>query len=303
MTDDAPAGDDEQLDPSEPLLFISHRHADSDLADAVKEFVSSSSGGRVTVFQSSSATAEGPRIGENLNQELGRRLYAASVVILIYTTEDQDWSYCMWECGRAYRARIIFFQCGSRFPAVFADQVRVNIRDRVDIQKFTNDFLTSPDFFPRFGEAISRFAPNDPNVLRASDSLFENLTRVLPPADSDGVDEWPAYPYLRLELTKEHVLRIREESEQGRLDATTALLQEARVTDGDGEAARIFGMRSISRDAKFEQCTKSWKDAFPQTEPNWLIGLSEQVMVGAQGRFPTLRWELMRAVDPNDGTW
>ena len=78
-----------------PVLFISHRHEDRAIADVLRKFIQSRTGGRVTVFQSSSPDAEGPKQGQNVNQELRRALWHASVLVLIYTTRDQDWSYCM----------------------------------------------------------------------------------------------------------------------------------------------------------------------------------------------------------------
>jgi hypothetical protein len=41
-----------------PLLFISHRHADKDIAELLRNFVKDRSGGRIAVFQSSSAQSD-----------------------------------------------------------------------------------------------------------------------------------------------------------------------------------------------------------------------------------------------------
>jgi hypothetical protein len=84
-----------------PLLFISHRHADQPIADVLRKFVTDRSGGRIAVFQSSSAQADNPRVGRELQQELKEHLWEAGVVVLVYTSPEEDWSYCMWECGVA----------------------------------------------------------------------------------------------------------------------------------------------------------------------------------------------------------
>ena len=109
-----------------PVLFISHRHDDRPIADVLRRFIEARTGGRVTVFQSSSPGARGPKQGENLTEELRRNLWHASVVVLIYTARDQDWSYCMWECGVAQlpepsTTKTVVFQCADQFPMVFAD--------------------------------------------------------------------------------------------------------------------------------------------------------------------------------------
>src|SRR5689334_4569151 len=101
---------------TKPLLFISHRHVDRSIADVLRKFVKDRSGGRITVFQSSSAQAENPRVGRELQQELKQALWSAGVVLLVYTSPEEDWSYCMWECGVATHpaspeTKIVVLQC------------------------------------------------------------------------------------------------------------------------------------------------------------------------------------------------
>ena len=48
---------------SSPICFISHKHADKDIADVIGWFITMSTGGRVTVFQSSSPWADAPKVG------------------------------------------------------------------------------------------------------------------------------------------------------------------------------------------------------------------------------------------------
>ena len=188
---------------SKPLLFISHRHADAPIANAIRQFVRTQSRGKVAVFQSSAATAVRPRIGRVLSRELMDALWKVAVVILIYTTPDEDWSYCMWECGvamdpRSPDTRIIVFQCGDHAPAVFADQVRVNARNPVDIQKFTNEFLTSEQFFPRLSGALSDYSGDGPEVAEAAEELRKKLEPLLPKIQEETTEEWPAWPFLQV---------------------------------------------------------------------------------------------------------
>jgi hypothetical protein len=302
-------GDDDQRSNGPPLLFISHRHSDQAIADVVRKFVTDRSGGRIAVFQSSSAVAEGPRSGERLTEELRRSLWRASMVILIYTREDQDWSWCMWECGVATSAespdtRTIVFQAGARSPSVFAGEVRVNLRLYADVQRFTNEFLTSSSFLPQQREPVAPgFHPNDGNVEQAAQSFYDELQKVLPGEEEDGIEEWPPFPFLQLELAADQVKRICDEQPDRRPATTADVLDAASVIEGDQEAARIFGTPSIRSGIPFQDLVRPWKETFDQPSPSWLDGLARQVMMVAQWRFPTLRWELMRAMDENDGTW
>lgn len=307
MADNAPQTDARPVQ-QRPRLFISHKHADVRIADAVRSFISARSGGRVEVFQSSAAVAEGPKLGRNLNRELVEILWKTSMVVLIYTREDHDWSYCMWECGVATHpqspdTRIVVFQCGSRVPPLFADQVRVNARIFADVQKFTNEFLTSPDFFPHYGQPITDFRPNDNNIQEASQELYDRLQKVLPPVEDDTINEWCPYPFLRLEMSSDQVTRIRKELSERRLQTTFDTIRDCFVADGDTEAKRIFGMAQVPINTQLNVLIDRWRERFPDAELKWVEAIAKQVLPAVQGQFPTLYWELMRGVDEKDGTW
>ena len=307
MTDAASTTAESQSE-DRPLVFISHRHADKEIADVIRSFVIGRSGGRVEVFQSSEAAgATGPRPGLSLRSELVSNLWRASVVVLVYTTEDKDWSFCMWECGVATRpgspdTRIILFQCGRKSPSIFEDQVRVVVTSPTDVHRFTSDLMTSDDFFPQYRRPICPgFQPDSPFVESAARELFDALQRVLP--QGNDVAEWPPYPYVKLKLDAAHVERVKSEEPGSRLAATCEVLESAVVVDADREAARIFGMPDIPPATAFGELIHAWRDRFPNAEPRWLEGLSTQVMDAAQWQFPSLRWELMRGMDRNDGAW
>ena len=82
-----------------PLLFISHRHADREIADVVRKFINYQSRDDVKVYQTSSADAEAPKIGRNISRELMNALWKSQVLMLIYTGADRDWDYCMWSAA------------------------------------------------------------------------------------------------------------------------------------------------------------------------------------------------------------
>jgi hypothetical protein len=168
----------QELRSTKPIFFISHKHADSNIADVIRSFITMSTGGRVTVFQSSSAWADSPKVGRNLNKQLRETLWKTSVVILVYTAPDQDWNYCMWECGVASHpqspdTKIILFQCAGSSPSLFSEQVNVNVRNLVDIQKFTDELLTAPDFFPGFGGPITEFQSHGQEVASAAADFYQ----------------------------------------------------------------------------------------------------------------------------------
>jgi hypothetical protein len=285
-----------QLDTSR-LVFISHKDADSMIADVVRSFLTEKSGARVVVHQSSSAMAETPKVGRNLNSELKNALWNAKIVILIYTDPDQDWSYCMWECGVALqpdtpdKPKIILFQCGRSSPALFAEHVKVNVRDKADIQKFTNEFLTDIDFFPRCSDPTTRFQPNGKEVINAATEFFSKLEEVLPSGDSV---EWPAYPFLQLELDLDHCKKMEKLSD---LESRTAIVyNESRISSADKWCEQLFGMMTLPPNLSFKELTDSWRLECPNSASTWVAAVAKQVAAGSLWKFPPRIWEKMEGV-------
>jgi hypothetical protein len=284
-----------------PLLFISHRHADQAIAEVLRKFVTDRSGGRIEVYQSSSAYADGPRVGRELHRELKERLWAAGVVVLVYTSPDEDWSHCMWECGVASHpqipeTKIVVLQCGPQSPSVYGESVRVIAQDPVDIQKFTREFLTNDDFFPGYGEAVAPwFDRNGEEVQQAARELHDTLTKILPTPEEG--EEWPTVPFLRLQLTYTEVDAIRK---LGKAEGSRSVQEAARVTDSDGEALRIFGLGRLKLFEPFSQFVEAWQQERPDEPTKWVEELCEQIRVGGHWRRPRFRWQLMRSVDHAD---
>jgi hypothetical protein len=293
---------------SQPLLFISHRHTDREIADVIRRFVTYRSGNDVIVHQSSSSDAQAPKIGRSVNRELTKWLWKTDVLVLIYTDHDREWDYCMWECGVATHSEseetsVIVLQCGRERPRVFADQVAVDVRDHENVRRFVNDFLTDPGFFPGHNKAVTRFLPNDANVEQAAQGLYDDLRDVVPPDDDDGQDEeWPAVPFIQLGLTARQVRQIAdEEDDQQALITTSRLLLDATVLTADREAAALFGRPTLPADESFGQVFK--RSVRPDKPPDWLGSLAHQVTRAAQWNYPAVHWSPMRSANENDHTW
>ena len=290
------------VESTRPLLFISHRHADRPIADALRKFVTDRSGGRIAVFQSSSAEAENARVGRELQKELKEHLWAAGIVILVYTSPEEDWSYCMWECGVATHpqspeTKVVVLQCGSQAPAVYTDAVRVNAQDPVAIQKFTSEFLTSADFFPGQSEAVAPgFASNGDEVQQAAGQLHSALHELVVP-DSEEGEDWATVPFLRLQLTFAEVDAIRDLDP---VEGTRTVLDAARVSEIDGEAKRLFGLGRVEPLAPFTQLVAAWQQGRPDAPTQWVDELATQVREGSHWRYPRFQWQLLTSVDSAD---
>jgi hypothetical protein len=286
---------------SDTLLFISHKHSDGTIAQVLAAFIEERSNGTVKVHLSSSPNFQGPRFGKALNAELREALWRTEVFVLVYTSSDQDWSYCMWECGVASRPQspnstIIVFQCGPDVPAPFQDVLRVNVRIYEDIKRFTEQFLRDPELFPSRKGAI---APNmkDSYVESAAKQLYKNIGEVLPPIDDGLVEEWSAWPYLRIELPRSEADRIEQAPESERVKLAHQIVKDyAVVVDSDARAAQLFGRAGFPSRMKFETVLTIWKDRYPDADATWFDSCCEQVMAGARRGFPVIRWTPIREI-------
>jgi hypothetical protein len=283
-----------------PVVFISHKHIDSSIADVIREFIESRSAFQVNVFQSSSPFADSPKAGKNLNKQLIDKLWNTDVLILVYTVEDHNWKYCMWECGVAVQpespdTKIILFQCGSSSPPLFNDQVNVNARNIGDIQRFINDFLTSPDFFPGLAKPIAACASNSPPVITAANEFFQKLQPFLPPEKVLESEEWPAYPFLQIEISLQKVSELVAASKSD-LSLKTCydnILDWCFVSNSDKYCGQLFNALQLSPNENLRGIEGRWRDSFSTSKSKWVETLCNQILAGAKESFPPVTWELM----------
>lgn len=282
-----------------PLIFVSHKHNDRAIATVMRSFITEQTRSMVDVFQSSDPSALTPGVGRTLNADLRKALWHAGAVILIYTTPDQDWGYCMWECGVATLpdspdTRIILFQCGESAPSLFDGQLGVNARNKSSVQTFVTQFMTEARFLPRASEPLTGFHKTAPEVQQAANKLFDDLQAVLPEAP---VAEWPAHPYIQLQLSKASAKAIAEApSAERQAVAQKLVLSDATVSDSDKYAQALFGKAELDNRVTLQNLYDTWRAVYPKASEGWIDALAEQLARAAQWQFPTLKWAAMPAV-------
>lgn len=178
----------------QPLIFISHTHADLDIATAVAEVIKRRTLGAVRILLSSHFQFPGPHFGAGIDTELQRALWKADALILIHTSsEDQDWQYCMYECGIATRSgsetNVLVFQCGRDTPPPFVEGLRVDINNYADLKRFAQHLSRDPGFFPNRGEALNPDASDiwvEQTAAELASEIGKLISRI-PPAGDSGV--------------------------------------------------------------------------------------------------------------------
>jgi hypoxanthine phosphoribosyltransferase len=277
---------------TEPYVFVSHKHADHEIAKVVADFVRTESGGRVEVHNSSDQRFERPHAGQSLNDALKDALARTSVLLLIYTDAALDWAYCLWESGVATdpknpeSTRVVLLQCGPQVPPPFADQLRVDVDDRASLGGFVADFLTDPEFFPGWNEALTKFNSDGPEVGRASDKFASALYEVLPPR---RFATHRSMSLIQLDLDRDAVghIGLADESASTRVSAEH-LQQTGRISAAE-RAESYFG-RHI--DGVGFALLSSWEG---REHREFFDSIAEQVGAAVQGRFPrSVPWSPLR---------
>jgi hypothetical protein len=272
-------------------VFISHKHSDAKIAETVADFVKERTLNKVGIYDSSSSKFEGPRVGKNLNDELKKALAKTDIVLLIYTNDDEDWQYCMWECGIAidpwdqHPTRVVVLQCGSNAPKPLADTTRVDVRNKEEVIGFTKQFLTDETFFPLVGGKISDFHVEDPVLEKFGQELYDDLAAVIPAAPAGSASDLASSTFLRIELPADSIAVIESAPiETRRHEVADALRDHGAIIEND-RAKALFGFE-IATTTTVGKVLNAWEATFPGQNPIWFESLAEQIDLAISQKYP-----------------
>jgi hypothetical protein len=265
----------------QPLLFISHKHVDHELATVVAKFVKNHTGAQVRIHVSSDPDYAGPPAGRVLNQTLRETLWQTEALILVYTSADQSWSYCMWECGVATNAaspdtNIYVLQCGDESPPVYDGSLNVRASEVKSIRRFIDQMFRQPSFFPG-REKLTNYSEKDCDefALVLHKSLMDVIRRQ---HRTEYRSPWPSF---RLELSDEDVAAI---------VAATNVAQVVAIIHDKGiigwfhpSAPALFDMAHIQLEASVATLLREGKTA------EWFESCCFQIADFAANRAPVVR--------------
>lgn len=278
-----------------PLIFISHRQVDSAIASKVAGLLREWTGNQVRIFLSSDPNFEGPEPGARLNDQLKHTLAESDIVLLIYTSSKEDWSYCMWECGIAIdpsdqkKTDVIVLQCGADGPKPFGDRLRVNLSDLPSIRRFVTTLLTSPELFST-GSALTGFTDQSPELIQFSNRMLDELKSLIADIGA-GPDERATSPYVRLEIGATDLLRLRQAVEDNDVDsANRVVLDGARVVNHRPEGLFGFELDGPMTLGAIGSRHRGGDGMLPR----WLLSLVSQIRTAAVGEYPVSEWAPFR---------
>ena len=230
---------------TKPTVFISHRHADKAIAEVVATFLDERSAGAATIHCSSHTDFRRPTAGDSLAVSLKRALGASDIVVLIFTSEAEDWSWCMWECGVATdpnderSTKVVVLQCGESAPRPYGEHVRVDVRNLDSLTGFVKTVLTTTDYFPAVGTSLTQFPGDSRQIREFAADLFAKLGAVLSTLQRVEVEERSASTYFCVELDRVTVAQLRAVDDGITPSAIDLVREGARIVQKHG-AQRLF---------------------------------------------------------------
>lgn len=286
--------------------FISHRHSDANIATVIRDHLQLWGLGEKEIFQSSVSTS-GPKIGELLTKELSDALATTKLVILVYTFADEDWSYCMYECGLATvpgtdqkKTRVVVFQCSPDKPKVLENQVLVRINEQ-DIQKFVTQTHREADFWP--GEPPLRPDITDQAVSTFSKGFFDAIAPNVPEGRLVQRQRWDCFT---LHLPKEQATSLSEMSLDENEDKVHEVLSNAcTVRSWFGEPARHFGYDAFRDDMPLKDLITRWQKTTEHLgcSDSWIDALIAELGHAIQGIPATPTFDLLRSARTGTDWW
>ena len=280
-----------------PTVFISHRHADKAVAKVVASFLDERTAGAANIFCSSSADHVQPTAGDSLEVSLKHALGMSDVVVLVFTSDTEDWSFCMWECGVATdpadkrRTKVVVLQCYDAVPKPYGDHVRVDVRSLESITGFVKTILTTIDYFPSRNDPLTGFGPDSQQIREFAQELHTKLGIELAGLCRGEVEERCAAPYLRLELDAGAIAELRSDGPA----ANEVLRSRCRVVESR-EAAALLEFQ-LDGDISLGSVFDKWVAMHggqghdgSAADNRWIESVTDQALAVIRGRLPLVAW-------------
>ena len=253
-------------------IFISHRHDDRAIADQVRSALQEWCPKDTKIFQSS-APGRGIRGGDNILEALLDEIRLTDFFILLFTTADENWSYCMWELGAATAAdtrdtTIALFQCTDHAPTIRTECKNFFATEEDSILDFTRSFHNEPSFLVPDDGARGELEPffdalrrDEETIAKRAQSLHEALKDKIPNAQPRY--EW-RLDLLNLNVDAETAEAIRNSTDASLIDKVANGVK-VKIDSSPG-ALEVFGRRSLQTETPLEALIDSWRKDLAESD-------------------------------------
>jgi hypothetical protein len=292
-------------------VFISHRHDDVEIVNVISDHLKEWGVDKDSIFQSTDPS-NGLTPGNNIKDELEEKLTKVNLLLLIYTDNNADWSYCMWECGIAQGkstvpTRTVVFQCTSDEPTVFQNELRIDVRSLIEIQRFVETFHKQADFIPG-NENSNGLYPDisDEIMLKRSERFFGELNEVVPPGTFSSRHMWD---FIRLRLDSSNVTNIENEGNKEKklliIKEHLEILEPKYPTVGGSvdTAIKQFGFVGYTKELKMHSIIDRWIEEDSTGNDAWVYNIYEAIYQSLTNSQSVPLGNIMKSVRINVDWW
>ena len=290
---------------TEPLVFISHKHADEKIAEAIADCVRTITGGHTTVHVSSSSDYEHSGISGALKTQLADRLKRAGIVILLYTSKEQDWSFCSWECGVALDpdtpdTKIIGITFYEGILEFLKGELIIQFgrESTTDLEKFVKSF-GKPKFYPGIEKPLSKLSERE--LHNKAIDLHKELLSIVP---NNPIETRSLWPKIQLKIRNDDLDdATNADKASDRIQNIYDLLVNSSIaTDWTVRVPTFFGKEGLVPGCLFSDFFNNWKnDCVGLCNDHWLYTLAQQIHDIHLKNVPGLKeWARFRPLDSSD---
>lgn len=288
-------------------IFISHRHRDRRIADIFRKAFTEWGDGEINIFQSSYA-GTAPGVGDKLGDAIRQAAAAASVLLLIYTVTDDDWTWCMYECGLAQDpktldTRILAYHTTVNPPAPLQHLVTLPMSIE-SLEILVDQFHKKPNFFHEREEAIAP-TTTDEQIRQRSRALHESLLGEIQDVQAKTTIR---YDQIVLSIPLVDVDQVRAVYEEESFAETVnrfadVIADKCLIESICGEPQIHFNFEGIPDNLKLAAVIKRWKRESAYSDLAWDLELYTEIIRAILGIKEGTISLPFNSINPDSNVW
>lgn len=277
----------------EKMIFISHRHADSQIAKCIYETLLQWKIHSSNIFVSS-VPESAAQSGNPVESEIIAKIKQSGLMIIVLTDPSEDWEYVTMEYGIAKgiekdEPNIVVFECGGRSHKLFNNiNIKVSKNYSDDIRKFTYE-LHKHDNYINGVEAIGK--DMDENSIKGmAEDFHKKISEQLPDVKANVLHRWPLM-VLTLPADSIKILNNLDEYNDAE-KAKKIIYDSATVTIRRGPVEPIFGLGvPKDRGSLWNSYVTQWQTWYadedkPNPSDEWIDALHLELFKAIKERPP-----------------
>lgn len=251
-------------------VFISHRHADYEIAFHVKTLMEDLNIPTDSIFMSSEAR-NGVQPGEPIPDGIINQIQKTDIFLLIYTFRGEEWSYCTYELGLAVASdtkatTVVVMTLSGELPDMVKHTKAIDLRKEEEIREFVRLCCEEQDFLIRdetsraeqqgLLEVLRNMAQNarEQRSERLHKELVPYFERIQQPSSIKH-----RMDYIALSVSPALIELAGVEEDQSTI-SERFLKEVAAHPSSDNHAFKVFGFANYTEGLTLNRLFENWEE-------------------------------------------